>query len=298
MLKCNSDGKFTILVTADPQCDNDSQWAEAARELEILIERAKPDFVLINGDMETNNRVTGEGWATLIAPLTECAIPWATTNGNHDPYDPSIDRIYTDYADCLNEKVSPDDPDYEPERPVNYRLPVYANDGRTVVFAIYGMDSGMDRIGWNWDGFTEKQLAWYKRQSDALKAENGGKPVTSLMCCHIPFEEVKTMDILHGVCHENVTCTGGSFNRGTMQTILAQGDVKIAVFGHSHNINRVGKKDGIILAYAGKISSGSYHDEFARGGRIITFHQDTPEAFATSWLGTMETSEDQPEVSL
>ena len=49
-LTCNEKGEFTVLI-ADPQCDSDYQWEEAAEELEILMEKEKPDFVLVNGDI-------------------------------------------------------------------------------------------------------------------------------------------------------------------------------------------------------------------------------------------------------
>ena len=297
MLKCNKDGNFKILVIADPQCESDFQWQESADEIETLVKKANPDIVIINGDMETNNNVSRAGWDTLIKPLTERGICWATTNGNHDPFDAKIHKIYESYAECLNEKLSEENANFEAERPLNYQIPIYANTGEKIVFAIYGMDSGA-RNNAGWEGFTEKQIKWYTEKSEELKALNENKPVTSLLCCHIPFTEIVDMQVLHGVIHEEVSATAPENNKGIFESIKKQGDVKIAVFGHSHQINRVGIYENVILAYAGKISSGSYHDKLTKGGRLIEFNQSNPEKFTTSWIPALPTSVEQPKVCL
>lgn len=296
-LKCNEKGEFTVLIVSDPQCDKDFQWGEAAEELEILVEKEKPDFVLINGDMETNNLISRENWETFIKPITKRNIFWSTVNGNHDPFTEKINRMYMSYDKCLNETVESNDELYEEERPLNYCIPICENNSDKIAFAIYAMDSGKDYDGTGWQGYTPKQVSWYRRCSNELKEENGGKAVTSLMCCHIPFCEIQFMEVLHGVCNENIGRTSNNLNFGTFDAIKEQGDVKIAVFGHSHKINRIGRYEGILLGYAGKISTGSYHDELARGGRIVKFNQNEPRKVVTYWTGVLPTSVDQPEVT-
>lgn len=296
-LICNAQGDFKILIVADPHCESLSQWQEAGDELETLVAKTEPDFVLINGDMETNNNVPADGWDSFIKPLTTRGIYWSTTNGNHDPFDEKVYQLYKGYGECLNAKVDEDNGNYDFERPMNYRIPVYANDGKRVVFAIYGMDSGTNNKN-GWDGFTEKQIQWYIERSEELKALNGGIPVTSLLCCHLPFTEVYDMEILHGVINENINATAVENNRNFFDTVKKQGDVKIAVFGHMHTCNQVGVYKGIVLAYAGKVSSASFHDESARGGRLIQFNQSNPEKFATSWISSLSASAEQPQVCL
>lgn len=297
-LKCNENGEFTVLVVADPQCEKSCQWHEAAKELEILVEKEKPDFVLINGDMETNNLISRENWEIFVEPITTRNIFWSTVNGNHDPFSEEINRMYMSFDRCLNATVDCTDEFYEEERPLNYCLTIQANNSEKVVFAIYAMDSGKDYDDAGWQGYTPKQINWYRRCSNELKKENGNKPVTSLMCCHIPFHEIQFMEILHGVCNENIGRTSINFNFGTFDAIKEQGDVKIAVFGHSHKINRIGIYEGVLLGYAGKISTGSYHDELARGGRIIRFNQNEPLKVVTYWSAALSTSENQPPVTL
>ena len=71
---------------SDPQCDNVTQWHEARNELETLVKKAKPDFVLINGDMNSQNKIPFDMWDLFVSPLTKRNIYWSTTNGNHDPF--------------------------------------------------------------------------------------------------------------------------------------------------------------------------------------------------------------------
>ena len=102
-LRCNENGDFTVLVVADPQCEKDFQWKEAADELEILLKKENPDFVLINGDMETNNLITKEKLEILIQPIIKRNIFWSTVNGNHDPFRKEINDMYLEFDKCLNQ---------------------------------------------------------------------------------------------------------------------------------------------------------------------------------------------------
>lgn len=331
-LFCDKNGDFTILVVSDPQCDTKTQWQEARDELETLVSRAEPDYVVINGDMNSNNQIPADMWDLFISPLTSRNIFWSTTNGNHDPYTAQYYEMYKSYDTCLNSKVSVSDPNYDYTRPMNYVVPIYSNDGRRVVFTVYCMDTGTsNRYGY--EGLTQKQINWYKQQSDALKNLNGGDTVTSLLCMHIPLTQALDMFYsvsgggiatpktaggiynVYGVTNQSgvgvtdYTCENGtriknSFlhttapqnDRGTFDTILKQGDIKAVIFGHEHQTNLIGSYKGILLGFAGKLSTGCYSDTVCRGGRVIKFNEENPERFTTSWIGSMASSVDQPEI--
>lgn len=332
VLKCSENGDFTILIVSDPQCDTASQWQEAKNELETLIMRCQPDFVLINGDINSVNSIPQEMWRLFISPVESREIYWSTTNGNHDPFKYEYYKMYKSYKYCLNSTVSIFDKNYEYTRPMNYCLPIHSSDGKKVVFAIYGLDSGQSTAN-GYDGATLKQINWYLQCSDELKLQNGGKNVTSIICMHIPLPQ--TLDMyystpdasqvngenpgglytVYGVANEpkynakGFICENGTTaskikihtttperDKGLFNAILNQGDVKAIVFGHDHCTNIVGSYKGVLLGFAGKLSTGCYSDNLCRGGRVIRFNQSYPESFTTEWLGALEGCADQPPI--
>ena len=315
-LKCNTSGDFTILIVSDPQCDDESQWYEARNELEILVKKANPDFVLINGDMNSKNEIPPAMWNVFISPLTKRNIYWSTTNGNHDPFKYKNYKLYKSYEYCLNDTVSTTDINYESTRPMNYVLPIYSNDGKKTVFAIYGMDSG-GKTENGYEGLTQKQIDWYKTQSNNLKLKNNGNCVTSILCMHIPLPQMLEMYysdryIIYGNANEinfnesgyitkqgitidkiNVHTSSVERDNKMFDVLLQQGDVKAVIFGHNHRNNFIGSYNGILLGFAGKISTGCYSDNVCRGGRVIRFNQSAPQNFTVEWLGCVETAINQ-----
>lgn len=331
-LKCDSDGNFTLLVVSDPQCDNAKQWYEARDELEALTVRCKPNLVVINGDMNSKNTVPKDMWNVFIQPLESRKIFWSTTNGNHDPFKYENYKMYKSYKTCLNSTVSTIDKNYDFERPMNYCLPVYSNSGKRIVFAVYGMDSGI--LGKNgYAGVSQKQIDWYLDKSNELKAQNGDRPVTSVICMHIPLPQ--TLDMYYsnanaltvsgetagglytayGTANESkynkngYLCENGTqvlkikihtsskkLDSGLFKNVLKQGDVKAIIFGHDHCTNIIGSYNSVLLGFAGKLSTGCYSDTLCRGGRVIRFNQSNPENFTAEWLGALESSPDQPKI--
>lgn len=298
-LMCDENGDFTILCVSDPQWNDMQQCIVAKNDLETIVERVNPDYVMIEGDMTTSGEIETDEWETFISPLTERHIKWSTVNGNHDIFRNSHYKMFVGYEDCLNHLVDKDDPNYEIEKPMNYVIPIYANNGEDMVFAVWGMDTGK-QLAYGFDGCSEKQIAWYRAKSDELKAANGGNPVTGVFCGHIPFSEVITMykeskGNFYGLCGNNdVDGTKERYNYGMLQAIKEQGDIKLAVFGHDHLNNFIGMTDGLLTGYTGKLGSGDQNDIYAKGGRVIRFNQANPEKFTTAWYGIMHTSIDQP----
>ncbi len=331
ILHCNKEGNFTILVVSDPQCDIKEQWYEARDELEILITRSNPDFVIINGDMNSRNKIPSDMWEIFIKPITSRKIYWSTTNGNHDFFTKNNYKMYKKYNNCLNSLVNQGDKNYENKRPMNYVIPIYSNNGEKIVFAIYGMDTGTSNK-YGYEGLTKKQINWYKEKSKNLAKLNENKKVISIVCMHIPITQ--TLDMFYsagggystaktnggvykvygvtnqkGTAVQNYTCSDGTFvnksylhvtapqnDRGFFNEVLKQGDVKAIIFGHEHNTNIIGSYKGVLLGFAGKLSTGCYSDEFCRGGRIIKFNEENPEKFRVGWIGSMKSSKDQDEI--
>ncbi len=330
-LFCNIDGNFTILVVSDPQCDTKKQWKEACDELEILINRSIPDLVIINGDMNSQNKIPFDMWDMFIKPITSRNIYWSTTNGNHDPYVKKYFEFYKSYKNCLNDVVSSGDINYDNKRPMNYVIPIYSHDGNKIVFAVYGLDTGSSNK-YGYEGLNQKQIDWYITKSNQLKGLNNGKKVVSLVCMHIPLTQ--TLDMFYsnggntatskkagkkynvygttnqdGKAVKNYFCEDKTFikesfihvtapqnDRGFFNAVLKQGDVKAIIFGHEHKTNIIGSYKGVLLGFAGKLSTGCYSDNVCRGGRVIKFNQKNPEKFTVSWIGSMLSSKDQPPI--
>ncbi|MBR6501943.1 MAG: metallophosphoesterase [Clostridia bacterium] len=331
MLFCDDNGDFKILIVSDPQCDNKNQWNEARDELETLITRSNPNLVIINGDMNSRNQIPYDEWEKFISPITSRNIYWCTTNGNHDPFVKRYYKMYKSYDYCLNSVVNAGNIYYEYSRPMNYVIPIYSKDGKNIVFSIFCMDSGTYNSS-GYEGLTKNQINWYKQQSNILKDKNNGNAVTSLVCMHIPLTQ--TIDMfysssnknaiskkkgniynIYGITNqygtgiENYTCQNGTFikdtyihatakenDRGFFNEVLKQGDVKAIIFGHEHNTNLIGSYKGVLMGFAGKLSTGCYSDILCRGGRVISFNQDNPQNFTTEWLGSIYSSKDQPKI--
>ncbi len=331
-LFCDSKGDFTVLAVSDPQCDTREQWQEARDELSTLIDRCDPDLVLINGDMNSYNKIPSDMWALFISPINKKGIFWATTNGNHDPYTDQSYNMYKSYKNCLNNKLYRGNPYFDAKRPMNYVLPIYSNDGSRLVFALYAMDSGgINKNGY--EGLTKTQIDWYVNTSNTLRRQNGGRAVTAAMFLHIPITQ--TIDMFYsnaqateatakksgglypvfGVTNqgeagirdyfcENNTHIAESFlhttapqnDRGIFKRILKQNDVKMLVFGHEHKTNIAGSYKGVLLSFAGKLSTGCYSDIYCRGGRVIRINQENPQKFTTEWIGSLPSSKDLPPI--
>lgn len=326
-LQCDINGDFKILIVADPHGD----WADSAKNLETLVEKTDPDFVIIHGDiyMSAYGKMNVSGFSTLVEPLTKRGIPWATTNGNHDPYTDEDWATFKSIDGFLGEKVDPSDPNYVAERPVNFVLPVYANDGKTPVFNIWAMDSGRSTESGKYDGVTTTQIDWYKAKSAELRAKYG-KDLTSLMCVHIPPTEMidlyysnsngasssvgivgdkyqpiygKIYGTFDGVTNYTtetgtlisktaMNATHPSNNRGLVSALLDVNNIDIFIAGHDHANNFIGNYKGILMGFTGRITGETY----SRGGRIVSFNQKNPENFTTEWISLYEGGENQPAI--
>ncbi len=307
-LKFGTDGKFTVLQISDPQ-DDHYPAHDLVNFIKLAIEQSNPDLIIFTGDIVEDSRagdigtddesfregveVDGDYAQTLANVKAACAavfaeaegrgIPFAVCQGNND-YACGVTnedwlKIYDSYENSLTVDESNDS-----EGRIDFNLEIKSSDGKDTVFNIWMTDTRSSAV-------TEEQLAWYKSESAALKASNGGKPVPSILFQHVPtedignlFEECNFWD--EGASIEGSKCyrlnqeIASGYHAGAMAPGATSeqfkawkecGDVLGAYFGHWHTEGYTGTWDGIELGF-------TYGCEFAKPGpygiRVFTLYED------------------------
>lgn len=302
-LRLRRDGGFRILMMSDLHHAPDTGRV-CVDNMETLMNRAKPDFVILGGD-NTTGKADMAGFLPLlkdIAEPMECrGIPWAHVFGNHDiSSDLTKEAQQAEYLKqphCISGDVS--------GLPGcgNWFIPVY-DDNDAPVFGIWGLDSHQDfatpSAPFDYDGnllydimrperlstgsddepITFEQVSWYYSVSKRIESELGRK-LPSMMVFHIPLHEFNSVarnplrSGMRGEYNEKVCAS--ELNSGLFAACLRRGDVKAIFCGHDHNNTFDGVYCGIRLGYDGSVGPHAYglkkndprDREALRGGRII-----------------------------
>lgn len=312
-LRFGSDGKFTVLQITDPQDDRYPAY-DMVNLIKISIEQTNPDLIVFTGDIVEDSRIGDIGiddeslregvevdsYEQTLANVTEACkavfaeaesrgIPFAVAQGNND-YASGVTnedwlKIYESYEYSLTADESNDK-----DGRIDFNLEIKSSDGQKNVLNIWMMDNGGG-------GITEEQLVWYKSESAALKAENGGKPVPSILFQHVPvddvgnlFEECNFWDEGasigdDGKCYRLNQELANGYHSGAMipgstseqfKAWTETGDVMGAYFGHWHTEGYTGTWKGIELGM-------TYGAEFAKVGpygvRVFTFDENDIENY-------------------
>lgn len=292
-------GRFRILMMSDLHHAPDTGRV-CIDNMELLIEKTRPDFVLLGGD-NTTGKADMAGFLPLLRdisePMEKRGIPWAHVFGNHDiSSDITKEAQQTEYEKlpcCLSKSGSLPGCG-------NWFLPVYDDEG-TPVFGIWGLDSHQDfhmpsapvdyegdfikdlllpeplYTGRDDESLTFEQVEWYVNTSNAIEKELGRK-LPSLMVFHIPLYEfnaiVRNPELteMRGECNEKVCAS--ELNSGIFNAVLRRGDVKAIFCGHDHKNTFDGIYMGIRMGYDGSVGPHAYgfkqgDRERLRGGRIF-----------------------------
>ena len=291
------DGKIKIVQFTDVHWDNDESDERLPKIMGSVLETEKPDVIVFTGDVVTGGPVVGN-WTKFVEYMHGIGIPYAIVMGNHDPETHSVadgsvqwsrqatrDTIFTILEKSplfLGERGPA-----ELQGMGNYVLPILASDGSDKIGGLlYCMDSYdyaensyfAGAYGW----FSFEQIQWYREQSKAYTAANGGKPVPSFAFFHIPLPEyakIKTFDRTVGNRSENVYA--GELNSGMFSSMYEMGDVMGTFAGHDHNNDYVGVYGGIALAY-GKATGVDTYGDNEKGGRVIMMYEG--ERYFETWL--------------
>ena len=308
-LQFNDDGNFRIMQIADIQ-DGFFLTPAVPEFIKDAVAMTNPDLIVLTGD-NISGGSSGIGVSAIDKPVTKIAInnfmsvfeeigiPVAVVFGNHDSENALSKEeqmeMYMSYDCCV--AVDEGDALYGCG---TYNLPVYSStDANKIAYNLWMVDSNTyDEENGGYDHVHEDQIKWYKDTSDALKAQNGGKPVPSMMFQHIIVPEIydiieevpagtpnayesdgKYYTFKDGYLIDGALCEAPcppSRNAGQFNAVVEQGDVVAMFFGHDHkNSFRVNYK-GVDLLTTSGISFGSYGNE-ERGVRIIDIKEGTTE---------------------
>ena len=326
-LRFRQDGTFHILQLtdihlADPEMDDDpdrsiplSNEVKTFQVIEGCLDRTKPDLVVLTGDMLNGywEEMTYDYAQKIIRKVSDVFVrydvPFALVFGNHDSelnFHREIQMcLYLEcpncYA-CLNAE--------EMTGCGTYNLPILAHDSDRKAFNLWMFDSNdypRDADGKFLDGYDyvhEDQIAWYEKTAAALRAENGGIPLPSILFQHIPVQQEYDRiacadapisgtvgftnkegkywyltDSVSGRLREK-PCPPAGNHREQFESWVRTGDIRAAFFGHDHVNDFVIEKDGILLVQT--LGAGYWTYGLERGGREIILHEDTPQKIDTA----------------
>ncbi len=275
-LRFNADGTFKIVQLTDIH----HKWGKKASEVSIelieeVLDAEKPDFVIVTGDM-----VYADGALnsidTIFQPIVRRGIPFAFTFGNHDmQFDASLGEIY-DRLQTKPRCVAP--PRGDTESP-DYVVEIISSKSDSVASVFYCIDShggnylkGTGKYAW----IEAEQIMWHRQLARDYMADNGGRPVPSLMFFHIPLPEVAQMaekGKITGTKKEKV-CSP-DMNSGLFISARETGDVYAMFFGHDHDNDFVGDWYGILLGYGRYSGGNTVYNHLRYGARVITLHEGT-----------------------
>lgn len=306
-------GKFKILILSDLQDTNEPQQ-ETTDMITAAITKTEPDLIVLLGDniagwwKGVDKTQTDEAIAKVAEPIENSGIPFALVFGNHDHeglaseengYEEEAAKEYILhrfqlYGGCLATEGE------EMTGVGNYNLTVKDSAGEKDIFNLWFMDSNPytpDEEGGGYGYVHEDQTEWYKKTSDALKAQNGGAPMPSLLFQHIIVPEVYDMltEVPKGtegavsgngghegkyyIANENYIYQGNvnegpcppNTNHGQFESWVEQGDIIGAFFGHDHTNDFAGEYQGIKLVACPE--TGFYSYGGVHGVRTITLDE-------------------------
>lgn len=271
-LKFNENGEFKIIQFTDLHFSFNSAKSDTTLEtIRTLVEIEKPGLLIFTGDVVTDIPAR-EGWYKLGHALEQLGIPWTITLGNHDD-EPGIARneifdLVADMPYFIGEE-GPGITGYG-----NYVLRISGHHSGKPAGILYCMDSnGFGKIsklsGYDW--FHLDQILWYRQQSEAITAANGGAPLPSLAFFHIPLPEYKELgDDVTG--NKLGRVSSPDINSGMFVSMIDCNDVLGMFVGHDHNNDYIGKYRDIVLAY-GRVTGTDASGRLERGGRVIVMYE-------------------------
>lgn len=234
VLKFNQDGKFKIVQFTDVHFKHGNPASDVAIErINEILDAEHPDLVVFTGDV-IYAPPADSGMHKVLQQVSTRKIPFVVTFGNHDDEHKMTrqqlyDLIHEIPYNLLPDRGNVSSPDYV--------LTVKSSSGTKEAALLYCMDSHSyspikDVDGYNW--FTFDQIAWFRDQSAAYTAANGGRPLPAVAFFHIPLPEYNEAAedenaILRGTRMERACAP--KINSGMFTAMKESGDIMATFVG-------------------------------------------------------------------
>lgn len=291
-LHFNKDGKFKIVQFTDIHLKEYNQLTSdsALTVMNTILEREKPDLVLLTGDIATSQNME-MAWDVVTQPMINAEIPWAAVFGNHDYEHGYTNHKIMEYLLTLPFNYSQFGPD-DISGSGNYVLEIKDKKSKRTKALLYCLDSNAytddidnPELG-KYDWIKFDQIQWYRKTSENYTERNKNRAHPALAFFHIPLPEykiVQQMETTVGDKDEKVSSP--AINSGMYNAMLEMQDVMGVFVGHDHNNNFIGCLNNICLAYGCKTGFESY-GSFDKGARVIELIQG--KRSFTTWIHTIQ----------
>ena len=314
-LRFGADGKFKIMLVADPQ-DDENLEETTAQILREALDKTQPDLVIYLGDNTVASGYDKQKQAieAVTEPVRARQVPFAIVFGNHDEEfgvtKESLLEIYRDLG-CLTYDAVP-----EMHGCGTCNLPILSSDGQSTAFNLWLIDSGSyntDEGAGGYDYVHEDQLQWYRETAAALAAQNGGEVVPALDFQHIVIPEIydklyvklpcdmgklsqkqlgsyyskiPVLTRLNGYWLEQ--CCPPDVYDGQLDAWKEVGDVLAEFHGHDHNNSFEVNIDGVDVINVPSVGCSAYSREISRGVGLVTLDESDLHSYKYELIHTFD----------
>lgn len=278
--------QYKILQLSDIHLGNKDDLEKHFKFLDLTINEAKPDLIVLCGDIFTfaDNRTA----TSLFKFFEEHKIPWTATFGNHDEQTyftiteltRSLNAIGENGGYCYFKDIHDDDIYGFSNFCINL------TDGKNTKFQVYLIDSNRYHYGsyMGYDVIHPDQIQWYEEMVKFSKNKYGD--VKSFAFYHIPVPEYQTAYDLakagspeahfingHSDLREQVSCP--KENSGFFSKEVELGSTIANFVAHDHVNDCAVEYKGISLYYGVTSTDRIYADGDKMGGLLITINSDS-----------------------
>ncbi len=225
-------------------------------DLRRLVDHAKPDLLLITGDLWHENP-DGRGAEFMAYAIEQCSalgIPWTFTWGNHDTLD-DYDGGHKALTEAKGSLYG------GTHRDGNHVLTVEDGDNKALVQFFL--------LNTRKEGCHEDARKFVNEASKAL--DSAGPRPMRLAACHIPikqYEEVWDKEMASGIIGEKVCFEQED---GSSLPVLRDAGIQALCCGHDHVNDFSGVLEGVDLIYGRATGHSGYgENKVPKGGKLYT----------------------------